>query len=67
MNILLNGVRVDAAGDTLGELLATQAIDATQRYLAIAINDAVVPRAGRAQRILAEGDRIEVVQPMKGG
>jgi len=67
MNVFLNGTSVNAAASALGELLAAQAIDATQRYLAIAINDAVVPRAGWALRVLAEGDRIEIVQPMKGG
>ena len=64
---LVNGARVTADAGTLAELLAERRIDATQRYIAVAVNNVVVSRGEWTTLRLAEGDRIEIVQPMKGG
>ena len=65
--IVVNGARVTADASTLAELLAQRGVDATQRYIAVAVNNVVVSRDEWASLPLAEGDRIEIVQPMKGG
>lgn len=67
LSIVVNGARVTADAGTLAELLAERDIDATQRYIAVAVNNVVVPRGEWATLRLVEGDRIEIVQPMKGG
>jgi sulfur carrier protein len=67
ISIILNGARVATAADNLPQLLAERGIDGPQPFIAIAINSVVVPRGGWADLRLADGDRIEIVQPMKGG
>lgn len=67
ISILLNGARFTAKADTLATLLAERGVDSTQRFIAVAVNNVVVPRGEWATLRLAEGDRIEIVQPMKGG
>lgn len=67
ISIILNGARVMADAGTLAELLAERGVDAAQRFIAVAVNNVVVPRGEWATLGLAEGDRIEIVQPMKGG
>jgi sulfur carrier protein len=67
ISIVLNGGPVAADAGTLAELLAERGIDPSHRHIAVAINNVVVPRGEWAGVRLAEGDRIEIVQPMKGG
>lgn len=67
LSILVNGARVTADAGTLAELLAHRGIGSAQRFIAVAVNNVVVPRGEWATLRLAEGDRIEIVQPMKGG
>ena len=66
VRILLNGKpREVADGLSVGALL-----DATQhagRKVAVEINREIVPRSLHAQRILHDGDRVEIVQAMGGG
>lgn len=65
--IVVNGARVTADASTLAELLAERRIDAAQHFIAVAVNNVVVPRGEWATLHLVAGDRIEIVQPMKGG
>jgi thiamine biosynthesis protein ThiS len=44
-----------------------QGVDATRRFVAVAVNGMVVPRQDWPNSRLAEGDEIEIVQPIKGG
>jgi sulfur carrier protein len=67
ISLILNGARVSAGTDNLAQLLADQGIDMGQRFIAVAVNNVVVPRDEWANLRLADGDRIEIVQPMKGG
>jgi len=50
---------------TVTELLGRLAVDS--RRVAVEVNQSVVPRAEHAQRILAEGDKVEVVTLVGGG
>jgi sulfur carrier protein len=67
MDIIVNGQPHHLAGASLMDLLAEQAIEASRRGVAIAINDAIVPRAAWATTNLNPGDAIEIVRPHSGG
>jgi len=67
MTIRVNDqLRSVADSATLIELLRELAL-AERRGVAVAINDDVVPRAGWPTRILAEADRVLVIQATQGG
>ena len=65
MNIQINGewreVRAADLTAALAELGFADAVIAT------AVNGEFVPAASRATATLAEGDRLEVLEPMQGG
>lgn len=65
--IVLNGAQVTVEADSLAQLLAARGIDERQRFIAVAVNNVVVPRSEWAGIRLTGGDRVEIVQPMKGG
>jgi sulfur carrier protein len=67
ISVILNGARVASSTDSLAQLLAEQRIDGAQRFIAVAVNNVLVPRSGWPDLRLSDGDRIEIVQPMKGG
>lgn len=67
LSLMVNGVAFQENSNSLVQLLAVHGIDPTQRFMAISINELVVPRADWSHRHLMPGDRIEIVQPMKGG
>lgn len=54
-----------AAGATAADVVA--ALGCAGRPLAVEVNEAVVPRAALAGRMLAEGDRLEIVTLVGGG
>ena len=65
-NILLNGEsRELRAGITVVDLL--QAAGFAGRKVAVEINREIVPKSAHAERLIAEGDRIEIVHAMGGG
>jgi sulfur carrier protein len=56
----------DAA--TVAELLRRRGIDpGSIRFLAVAVNGEVVPRAAWATTMLSPGDDVEIVRPRQGG
>ena len=63
----VNGVEEEVAVATIAELLADRGIDPAVRFLAVAVNGAVVRRADWPATALAAGDRIEIVRPLQGG
>jgi sulfur carrier protein len=63
----INGLEEEVAVATLAELLTDRGIDPKARFLAIAINGAVVRRAEWPVRPLAAGDDVEIVRPFSGG
>jgi len=63
----INGVEEDVAAATLAELMTNRGIDPTARFLAVAVNGAVVRRAEWPARPLSPGDDVEIVRPLQGG
>jgi len=63
----INGVEAEVTAVTVAELLAERGIDPKTRFLAIAVNGAVVRRGEWLKRGLAAGDDIEIVRPLQGG
>lgn len=66
MQVTVNGKshQVDD-GTTVIDLLRTAGVP--ENYLAVEINDDVVPREQHATRTIQDGDRIEVVTLVGGG
>jgi sulfur carrier protein len=67
MRLRINGAEAEVAVATIAELLAEQGIDPKARFLAVAVNGAVVRRAEWPMAALAAGDNIEIVRPFQGG
>ncbi len=67
MQIILNGKTVVTDAVTIQALLEEQEINEENRGVAVALNEAVVPRSIWANTDLSEGDIVEIVQPFRGG
>ncbi|HWD57451.1 MAG TPA: sulfur carrier protein ThiS [Stellaceae bacterium] len=65
--ITVNGVEEDVAAATIAQLLAARGIDPAARFLAVAVNGAVVRRDDWPDARLQTGDAVEVVRPLQGG
>jgi sulfur carrier protein len=66
MHVQVNGEsREVPVGTTVADLVADLA-SAGQRF-AVEVNEELVPRSTHADRLLADGDRIEVVHAIGGG
>jgi sulfur carrier protein len=67
MDISLNGAPHRLRGASLIDLLVEQDIDPARRGVAVAVNDAIVPRARWPVTVLKGGDAVEIVRPHAGG
>ena len=66
MRVTLNGEAKELAdGITVGDLIV--GLELTKRRLAVEINRELVPRDAFAERMLNEGDVIEIVHFIGGG
>ena len=65
--LTINGVVEEVAATTVAQLLATRGIDPAARFLAVAVNGAVVRRAIWDEAALNTGDAVEIVRPLQGG
>jgi sulfur carrier protein len=66
VELTVNGVgRSLPGGSTVADLVRT--VTDQQRGLAVAVNGEVVPRTGWPARVLADGDRVEVLSAAQGG
>jgi sulfur carrier protein len=65
--IRINGVEEEVAVATLADLLVARGVDPTARFLAVAVNGAVVRRLDWTARPLSPGDDVEIVRPFSGG
>ena len=63
----INGIEAEVAVATIAELLAERGLDPKARFLAVAVNGAVVRRAEWREAGLAPGDEVEIVRPLQGG
>jgi sulfur carrier protein len=62
VHLILNGVALDVATNTLSELIGP-----LPEGHAVAVNSEVVPRAQCDTRQLADGDMVDVVTAVAGG
>ncbi len=67
MRLRINGVEAEVAATTLAQLLAARGVDPKTRFLAVAVNGAVVRRAEWPGTVLSAGDAVEIVRPLQGG
>jgi sulfur carrier protein len=65
MKLTINGEPREVSAATLAALL--RELDYEGNWLATAHNGEAVPAGERARCRLSEGDRIEILSPMKGG
>lgn len=66
MEIMLNGEpRPIRAQMTIAQLLEETRL--AQRKVAVEVNREIVPRSRHAQYLLADGDRVEIVNAIGGG
>ena len=65
--ISINGVEKAATATTIADLLRDEKVDLDARFLAVAINGAVVPRSRWGGAEIKPGDDIEIVRPAPGG
>ena len=63
----INGEDAEVAVATVAELLAARGVNPKTRFLAVAVNGAVVRRAEWSMRPLSAGDDVEIVRPLQGG
>ena len=64
MRIDLNGTAIEVAARTLAGALSELGYAGA---LATALNGSFVPAIARAETLLHDGDRVEVLAPMQGG
>lgn len=65
MRLIVNGESLEVTAATLATLLAE--LDYAGGWLATALNGEVVPARERPACRLNDGDRVEILSPMKGG
>ncbi|HXC28332.1 MAG TPA: sulfur carrier protein ThiS [Stellaceae bacterium] len=65
--LTVNGVAEEVAATTVAQLLAARGIDPAARFLAVALNGAVVRRTSWDETALNSGDAVEIVRPLQGG
>ena len=66
IDISMNGERVSIVATTLQALLLARGYKLETAF-ACAINNSFVPRPQWPERVLADGDRIDIVTPITGG
>ena len=66
MQIWLNQRETPFVGENLNELI-TLVGAGTQKGIAVAVNDEVVPKDQWNQRQLTEGDQVLIIEPTQGG
>jgi sulfur carrier protein len=68
VNLTVNGqsrrVRPET---TVAALLEELGFDAAARGVAVAVNDAVVPKSSWPEQRLSEGDTVEIIHAVQGG
>jgi sulfur carrier protein len=65
--VKVNGAVTALESETVAELLARNGIGAWTKFVAVAVNGAVVPRADWATTRLAAEDEVEIIRPQQGG
>ncbi len=63
--VKINGAKLDIAGKTLAEYLATTNYDV--KRIAVERNGYIIPKAMYSETVLQDGDSVEVVSFVGGG
>ncbi len=63
----INGIEAEVSVSTIAELLVERGIDPGAKFLAVAVNGAVVRRGEWTAAALSPGDDVEIVRPLQGG
>ena len=67
MEIHVNGEVTTFEGEIIPDLLIIRGFQPQQSGLAVAVNGAVVSRSAWRQTLLNHGDKVEIVQIVRGG
>jgi sulfur carrier protein len=68
MELIVNGEKTECSdGATVRELLEALEVSDEGAGVAVAVNEAVVPRAQWVETRLRGGDRVEVIHAVQGG
>lgn len=69
MKLIVNGETAEVSASTLRELLNEYKIESKddEKGVAVAVNDAVVPRDRWSDQHLNQDDRIEIIRATQGG
>jgi sulfur carrier protein len=65
--VIINGSPTSLVTATLAGAMVHAGVPVETAHVAIAVNDAVVPRAAWATVALVDGDRIEIITAVAGG
>jgi len=65
--ITVNGEPRELADRPVREIVASEGLDPDRRGLAVAVDDAVVPRRDWGSTYVPAGARVEIVKPFAGG
>jgi len=65
--VVINGTPTLLATPTLAAAMVHAGVPLETTHVAIAVNDAVIPRAVWPSVALADGDRIEIITAVAGG
>jgi sulfur carrier protein len=66
MQVMINGEsRVFKQPVTVSKLLDESGL--AEKRVAVEINETIVPKSQHAQRMLADGDQVEIIQAIGGG
>lgn len=67
LRLIITGEEKAIKARTANDLLSALRLPEDGRGIAIAINDAVVPKSRWREHALNEGDRVEIVRATQGG
>ena len=65
--VTVNGIDEEVTAATVAQLLIARGIDPAARFLAVAVNGAVVRRVEWPAAALNADDAVEIVRPLQGG
>jgi len=65
--ITINGEQREIQAATVVDLLMTESVNPTAKFVAVAINGSVIPRQSWSATKVKTGDTVEIVQPAPGG
>lgn len=65
--VFINGTAARLAEGSIAAALLHAGVSLTTKHVAVAVNDAVVPRTAWTSATLSAGDRIEIITAVAGG